>query len=628
MDWLKLLDDNVERPKEIRPLSMGEVARYGRRSVKGEGGLAGQKSVSDQDAETFDICGEYGLPTSEGDYFAEKPGMSGRAPYDGLTGRHAIHEDLKYDEKGRRRVREKLTALLRAIEEGEKRAVVVWGLCRLWRSVRLCEHLLDFFEEHGVELYDRDGRVDYTSPGGREAVVSKAVKYEAQRKDAKVGVERGLSRNRKRKKIASNPNRLGMRTMGTRTNRVRFIDEELFWVLRIFELYCGVNGERPHSSLEIGPKIVSEGFRWPAGLRRLREGQEALSPTYVPGLQVISVLRDVRYIGYHPTAKGAYKCDSFLREGEPLVPLELFDAAQRKLKQEPKGNHRRVPERALTQLVRCGFDAQTLQCQTAISERSNGVIEKYEVWRSVPRSNGWCHHKLPNLRNDLLIDYVSEHLGPLILHDLSVPPEIDTTTQRLAPLQDELRALNEDLRRIEDLSASTWREDPSYAFALAQRAKARKTEVEGEIRRLERSRIERPNYEQAVDCVRSVDPIVKANAIRQLIRWIAVIPSGKPKVMWQDTGEPARNADQGRLLFCLVTGTYHTAVISFGEAHPKDYHKRINMIRSAEPDECLVGVGELPDPLSFVEGLRRSRTRALEHFDLGLDAPGYDGPLS
>ncbi len=623
-DWIRLLDDSDSAPKPIRPIEQGEVARYGRRSVKGEGGLAGKKSVADQEAETADISDEHGLPTSPSDYYAEPPGYSGKTFYDGGTGRHAIHEELKFDEKRRRRVRPRLTALVQDIESRRKRVVVAWSLCRLWRSVRLCEHLLDLFEEFDVELYDKDGKVDYRSPKGRADVVGAAVRFETQRKEIKQGVERGLRRNRKRKKIASNPNCLGIRTKGTRTNAVRFLDDELYWVERMMRLYVGDGASRPLSTIEIGDAIVREGMRWPEDLRRSYEGLETCPTDRVTCVMVQHVLTNVRYVGYHPTLKGAYQCSAFLRDGKPLIPIDLFLRVQRRLKQERRlGCRTRRPDRALTSLLLCGLDASPLQCQTAVGQLTGGNTERYEVWRPVPRVGTGCDHCLPNIRDEVLMTYIAEQLGPLISAELEGRLSGSTDTQRLEQLNQQLMATEEEITKVDELALTTWREDPTFAYRLAQQLKARRRTIQAEILRCESSHVVAADLIPHGRDLQSADPATRADAVRALIRWIAIIPSGKPRVRSEGSREWTRNPDQGRLFFCLELGVYHTAAITFDASHPRGYHKRINLLRPAEPHECLEGVNDLPEPAKFIDGLRTSRLRHGIDFDFAVDAPGY-----
>lgn len=622
-NWINLLDESHVRAVTPRPVSMGEVARYGRRSIKGEGGLAGVKSVSDQDAETLDMCEEFGLPTTSDDYYAEPPGLSGKAPYDGGRGRHEVHEEHKFDDKGRRRVRPRLTAMVKDIEEGRKRVVVAWSLCRLYRSVRLCEHLLDFFEEHDVELYDKDGRVDYRTPGGRESVVSKAVKYEAQRREAILGVTRGLNRNRKKGKIAATPNCLGMRTRGTRTNSVRFIDDEIRWVLRIFNLYLGIGSSRPLSTREIGKLLVDEGFVWPEDLRKKSEFRMVREPKSVTSNLIQAVLKNPRYVGYAPTQKGAYKCSAFLQDGKPVVPVDLFARAQRRLADERRVRGVRNTDRGLTSILVCGYDATPLQCQTPHVTLSGGRREKYGVWRTVPRESSPCDHLVPNLRDDVVMDYIASVLGEILVAELSglaAPPDNDT---RLAELRLNLIKLEADLENVERHAATSWRDDPMFAYKIKQGLIQRKRAIEQEVLAIDSHSESVESVMPAARSLSSEDPSVRAHAVRSILRWAAVVPSGKPKVRWANTGEPARNPDQGRVLFALPMGIYHTAVICFGDEHPRGYRKRINLLRPAEPHECLGSVGDLPYPKRFVEGLRDFRLRRSCDFDYAVDAVGY-----
>lgn len=620
--YLKLLKEDPIRPAMQRIFKLGEVARYGRKSTKGSDG--GNKSLEDQDTDTLETCERFELPTNENDWYREPAGHSGKLAYDG-GGKFAVPEAKKIDDKGRRRTRPELTRLVRDVMEGRKKVIVVWKLDRLFRSVLLCEHLIDLFEAYGIELYDCKGKVDYTSVDGRSNIRALANHYETKRENDKENVTSGLRKNRKKGKIASNPNCLGMRTAGTRTNRVKFIDEELFWVLRMMNLFVGDGERAPLGPSEIGQAVEAEGFRWPEDLRRNREAWEPRFPGQTYNWMVMKVLTNPRYVGYHPTKEGSYQCDAFLRDGKTLVPIELFNRVQMRLESLKRIGNAGMTGRAFASILLCGYDAQSLQCQQMWAERKNGVREKYPVWRMAPRPAGWCSHLLPNIREQVLLDYVFTTMAPLLAAHARVAAARgqETDEARLGQLRTRLSELvHEHEVTAVELLKTTWRSDPELALRLRESLSSQISQVRSEIARLEGTRCEALTLAPYIEQLQSLDEGARREAIRALIRWAAVVPSNMPPTYYESLGEWARNVDQGRILFLTAFGVYHTAVIEFGQ-HPNGYRKRINTLRAAAPYECLGGVVDLPHPDLFVSNLRSSWTRRGILFDVDVEAPGY-----
>ena len=292
-----------------------------------------------------------------------------------------------------------------------------------------------------------------------------------------------------------------------------------------------------------------------------------------------------------------------------MIPAELFARVQRRLKQQSFHSGRTNQGRALASLILCGFDGVALQCQTPNVTLSAGVREKYDVWRCVPRECTDCDHLLPNIRDDILIAYIGKVLAPFIEIELQSRTDAAREDSKLDELQLALHKMEQDLIRLDGLAATSWQDDPMYAYNLRKRHLAQKRALEEEIRLLSSPSDTAGQILPSVRQMDSADPRLRADAIRSIIKWAAVLPSGKPKVRWDTTGEPARHPDQGRILFALPNGLYHTAVICFGEDHPKGYRKRINMLRPADPHECLGNVGDLPDPQKFVDTMRATRFR-------------------
>ena len=621
-NWLKLLNQE-EQPKVARVYAVGQVARYARKSVKGDG-FGCMKSIEDQDTETVDICKSLGLPTSSEDFYPEAPGNSGKAPYDG-GGKHQIPEPKKIDEKGRRRTRPQLTRLVADVLSGQKKAVVVWSMCRLWRSVLICDFMLDLFEEFQVDLYDRNGKVDYSSPEGRSNVRALANQFETQRATSKAGVTRGLKSNRRKGKIASNPNCLGIRTAGVRTNKIVVVEDELRWVERIMRLFVGDDSDGPASPRTIAKIIAAEGFTFPDDLKRQRDGWNPRFPNRIFDWQIVKVLSNVRYVGFHPTANGSYKCDAFLNNGKPLVSVDLFARVQDRLASLRRIGNATKQERAFGSILLCGLDACPLQCQLLWAERAGAVREKYPVWRRVPRQEGWCDHILPNIRDEVLLSYVRDVLQPVLAARLAQPDFFSSNSGK-AKL-DEVRSQLADLRHqrdveLVDLAAGSWRTNPDLALNLATRLDEQIARLKGEVYRLETASTRVRSLDPYVQQLSSMNIAQQSEAVRQVIVWAAVVPSDLPSVISPETGEPARNPDQGRLLFLTSFGLYHTAVIEFGK-HPKGYRKRTNSLRPALPHECIASVQDLPNPDLFVRQLSESWSRKGIDFDISRHAPGY-----
>ena len=604
-----------------------QIARYARKSTKGENA---SRSIEDQDAEMLEMLHDHGLP--EGVLYPEKPGHAGSLWYK-CQGKYSVAEERLIDEKGKPKHRPLLSTVVAGILNGAIKMVVCWSQDRTWRSVSICDFLCDMMVEYGVELYDRYGRVDIHTPDGRSQVRNTANAAQAYREAAKVLTRRGQRRNRLKGKLVSNPNCLGMRTAGKKTNKVIFIEEELTLLRKMMELYLGDDPRGPMSLTAIAKTLDDEGHSWPEDLCRFREDLGRAFPDDPGKIQAGHIresFRNSRYWGIEHSVYGDYPCEAFLRNGETCVPLELLDRVKAKMDSESRVAPNGREQRSMTSLIVCGICGHPFKAGLTRYTHQDGT--RLERWSYVANHDrtSVCTHTLPSLKVEVVDDYLATVLGPIVASHLSEQKSGDRSSLGAAisakqlEIQELLRQKEEDLVQV---AMTTWRGQPELAVRMAEALDQRVSISRSDLARLQLQMSNVMPIADAIGLLESSKSELRRDAVRAMIRWMAVIPSGLPKERTKK-GVLARNRNQGLALFLTSLGTFHTARIEFDWFPKMDLEVRTNILVPAEPSECLLSVGDLPDPKSFFTNLRRTRLHSYLPFSEELDAPGYHDWLS
>jgi hypothetical protein len=117
---------------------------------------------------------------------------------------------------------------------------------------------------------------------------------------------------------------------------------------------------------------------------------------------------------------------------------------------------------------------------------------------------------------------------------------------------------------------------------------------------------------------------MRKDALRAVIRWIAVIPSDVIRTRDRRSDDTWRSdEDAGRVVFLTAWGTLHTAFIE--RVTRQNYYRRskVCQLRPATAQEAIGTVGDFPDPDAVVAGLARAYKNGRYDFAPQEVAPGY-----
>lgn len=605
-------------PNSSRMLLPGDSKVYGRKSTKND---RSQKSLDDQREAGFETAEEYNIPVTEEDWMEENAGHGGDEWWEGFGG-----SGLEGDTHEPARTRPVFTRLMRGVQVGTVKCIIVWSLDRLWRSAEICSQAINMMGKKGCLLMDHNGFVDISSAEGRESVLINAVNAQSQREHAAVNSGRGVTKSRAKGKMVGNCNSLGFRSAGPKSGEVRHIPEEHEMVRRIFRMfYSGEDARGPLTPDQIRLQLKSEDFVWTPDLhdkRSVKRTAETRKEIY--DQQIRRMLQDVRYIGKQRHEGQEWDCPAFLYEGEPVVPLELFTRVQEKIGQQSTGSKSSRNKYALNGRMRCGLCGQALTVQTT---QKRGLIDGSDGLRRywMPREGRgytWCSHTLPNIRLDVLDAYINETLAPLLLaevHERGLDDQALMLAKDQAALQRELCEAEHHYR--EELPKYHRRKiDPELLESMQEDAKNEIARLRGELRLVMLRSTKMRDVVPALQDITTVPESVRRDAIRAVVRWIAVFPSDELVAMkGRRNSRPKGNL--GTLVLLTAWGTYHTVQL-FRDPHG-DRNANATQLRPVTVSETVGGVADFPDPKSFHDGLERSWKNKKYEWSARDVTPGY-----
>lgn len=622
-----------------RRLVLEEVVEHGRKSNKSE---TASKSLADQKECCDEIAAELGIPVSEERWWPEQAGHGGDEWWAG-GGATGIVEDTR----GAGRTRPMLTKIIRGIMAGRIKCVVVYSLNRLWRSAAIAGVAIDIFAEYGCLLVDRNGFVDLFTAEGRQAVLQNAVHAQGERENAKVTSPRGVFKSRAKGKLVGPANSIGFRSVGGRSGGVRHLPEEHEVVRRIFRLFvAGENGSGPLNADLIAQILMDEGYIWAPDLHSKRAiVRSEYTRNVIYPKQINSVLRDVRYQGQQLSYGEAYDCPVFLYNGETIVPADLWKATQDKIKERTAGSYPSRDKHALSGRVRCGLCGMPMIRQLVRPTLKDGAVEERTYWmarsnRKFGRGN-WCSHSLPCIREEVMDAYIDDVLAPLLVADIADRTGVagaDTVAvaeARVKSLQREVTQRQEWIdNTLPDLLAKSALGDADAwdEGALKKTAAKMRTEIDSKRAEL------RALYANGEDplmaasrqlaSIKDALPAQRRDALRSVIRWIAMIPNEGADAENRTRKEARPAGDMGSLVILTAWGACHTARM-FRDGNrrliesPAAVHGNSTQIRPALPIESYGGVADFPDPAAYWRGLERSFLGKAYPFDPREVTPGY-----
>lgn len=586
-----------------------QVFAYARKSNEDRSAL---RSIEDQHAINLETALEWGLPLQPENMLSEKPGHGGDEWWSGggATGIEGDHTKAT--------TRPELTKLVRGVVTGNVKVIVVWSMCRLWRDVGICEAMIKLLARHECRLYDRNGPVDIHTPEGRQAVRANAIAGQNMREMAAVNSPRGVRRSRGKGKSVVSCNRLGFRSIRG-TGNVRHIPEEQDMVRQIYRWY-----DEGMTVSAIALELTNKGFQYLPDIKR-GGGEE---PRAIYPETIKKLLSDCRYQGRIPHEGEEWSCPELLVAGEPVVPVALWERVQKKLEQCRPGAPGHRTSHALAGIIRCGICGQSMRRLNSTYKLANGSESSHHNWHGF-RSNMdcWCTHVLPTLQVDDVDGYVAEILQPLLLAEL----QERTADSQVAEILDEKsrteRSLSQVEKRLADLAQQWARgELESAEYRDARRAAAiYEEELKATIRCLERSLLETGEFSAALQKVGQGNEGAVKDAIREVLAWIAVIPSDIPERVSRSYHNRPQAKNGGWVVFCTAWGTLHTACIERRSSRVEGAARstRRNFLRQATFAESIGTVAEFPEPHAFVAGLAYYRTEKPWRAGRADVTPGY-----
>ena len=597
--------------KECKPVNLAHLAPEatvltGRKSTRNE---SSAKSLSDQRECAFETAAELGISVLEENWWPEAAGHGGDEWWEGGGA-----SGLNGDQSSPGKTRPVFTKIMQGVQAGTIKCVIVWSLDRLWRSTAICAQAVDIMAKSGCLLVDRNGIVDISTPEGRTAVFSNAVNAQNQREQGTVNSPRGVLKSRSKGKIVGPNNSLGFRSAGHRTGEIVHMEEEQELVRRIFRLfYAGEDETGPLPVGQIALRLMDEGYIWTPDLHHKRAiVRDANTRGVIYPKQIMFCLKDVRYIGKQLSYGEAYDCPNFLNNGQPIVPIDLFNCVQDKFRQNKRGSNAAVNTYALSGRVRCGLCYQPLVAQLLSMYDKSGVPFKRAFWQKRPgRPIHWCKHSLPTIQHVALDDYVDRVLAPLLMEEIRDrrrDNEDGGLEQKRSSLQRELeeaeRHYREELPKYHRTKI-----DPEIFEAMQIDAKQQITDLRARLREVVS---ESQTFAHAISALQSLPdapPALRRDALRSVIQWIAVLPTviteGNKRLVHKD---PTNIAN---LVFLTTWGTYHTARLyrrcrDGREPNEDGHHANRFCLRPATLAEMIGGVADFPQPEQFYEGLVRA----------------------
>ena len=606
-----------KRPPII--LLPGEVVSYSRKSTKEEGA---KKSIEDQNEVNKETAEAWGLPLIDVCILSESEGLGGNLWYSG-GGASGVFGD-NFEKKKTRPV---LTELIQGVVAGRYKCLIVYSMDRLWRDCGICAAIVEILNKYGCLLYDSNGKVDTLTPDGQNAVMSQANAAAYQRRSAQVASLRGVRKSRAKGLRVTPATCLGFRDTPNEKHGLLHIPEEQEVVNRIFRLFDSGDGRidadgnlvGPLSPEKIARLLMNEGYNWMPdlwghrGKIRIKSTQDVVHPR-----SIFSVLENCRYQGRQPHEHQEWSCPAFLKpDGEPVVPIALYERVQAKLNGLRRGSNITRNSYALSGLLKCGACGQSIVAGK--SEYSiNGERIKLLVWRPLHNETWcWCTHKLPSIPHMDMDNYINAVLAPYLLADVHVKSSQGTHAALENQKAEIDRALKmEEQRYREVLPSYMGTVPPAVLGEQYKQCETNIARLKSEIANAEKNLCDFAAMEINVKEITSLNFEIRRDAIRSVLRWVAIIPGDKPLL---EKRIPSDHA--GFAVFLTAWGTLHTAMLVWKRREGQ--RRRVCQIVPAEPAQFIGSVRNFPSPDAFVAGLMRSyQGHQYKHAPHEI-APGY-----
>lgn len=425
--------------------------------------------------------------------------------------------------------RPELTNLMLRVESGDIDVVMVYKADRLYRDNGVADALVKRFRELGVRLIAQGRDLEVHSARGlyQAAVDGAAARQwrdqisEDIRRDHKFKAERGM--------FSRNPSCLGFRSKGRGTQAVDPIPDELEIVRRVFALFVhGENGEGPLGITAIASRFMDEGVRIAVSARN----HKVKHPDMVHTSQIRSILTNCMYVGRWRHLGKEFETERLFVPGvrgepETVVPLALYEAAQRKLERSHvPGKKGLGPAHLLTSIAVCGECGRPLTTQQR--KRNDGTKRLHFKCAHVRGDRPCSRTGTRLIQVEELDQWLFENLSPLLgaeLKQLESSSGRDALLEKKATLE---RRIAEQLEResteLVRLSAVL---DSVQLAGVATKLREGRMALEANLADVS-AQIVSPNQPDASELLNLRDlPLAKAKElIRRSLLWLAVTHRG------------------------------------------------------------------------------------------------------
>lgn len=578
----------------------GQVRIYARKSVAKETkgvSVKHDNSIREQITYGLQQCQERGLPIGQDDILAERPGHGGDEFWEG--------GDTFGLRRGKNaRTRPQLTRLVNDILDGLVKVVVVWDHARLWRSTEISGALIQLFHSKGVELLDNEGFADLHTDRGREALHIEAAGAQKYREQCVARAKRRSNQRRRDGMSVCRRRRLGFRSIN---GKMEFVADEIALIRRIYAMYVhGENGSFPMSPNQIAAVLQADSSHlFPNALT---------PPSGTPRVSAYAIryiLRNITYIGKQKGCDGEvlqYDAEDYLVDGKPVIDADLWVATRRRELEVTTTLSSRGNRHQYACLIRCGVCARTYQI---VDLGRDGHRSEFAFLKP-KHSYHQCTHHPPTLFLEELDSFFKSSLAPLLISEL-----VSLRGERTeAILKNELTTLRlkreSESQRLSRAITKTMSEMGPTNSKLLQDLSSAMNQILADLDyQILRKEIQMRSLARELGAIRGLDHVEERefrSVVRDLIKWIAVFPSGRGREhKFRDSRNACRGSrafDQGTAL-CLTTwGTYITAKIEFRKSEVNTAARcRRNVLRCATPSEVLTGICDLPEPQSFFDNL-------------------------
>jgi hypothetical protein len=397
--------------------------------------------------------------------------------------------------------------------------------------------------------------------------------------------------------LITTPNCLGFRSAGIQTQKAIAIPKEIEVVNRIFQMF-----DRGMNVNQIVTALMDEGFTIPEDLQaKMSRGRTAWHKETIYYSPIKRMLQDCRYQGRQKFQGKEWDCPTFLIDGKPAVPTELYERVQQKIK-----NQQHIPYRAryrhpLSGLVKCGLCGEGLQRK--IGSRGKRIF--YWMPKNHGKNHVLCKHGVPTVMMDQVDEYIATILIPDIIRELEERGQVVDEAAIRARIAELEAQLIEEKKKSSDLMSYFGKISAEAFIELESTFTKSIEDMREEIKKLELKLKAVDNIGEKLARWDALSDGDKRDIFRSLIRWVVVLPPLDQKMVPSKShkGKMVRDpSNWGRYVTRTTYGTFHTGIVYRTGNVGHSFEVKL---RRAEEGERFMLIDDLPNKEAFDEGIRR-----------------------